>query len=132
MHIYTYTYTYTCVWSTHQPVSPSLFAFSTPKMYHAHTEAATCRLRTKKEARTKNNLTPQLVVNNTCVWFNGEEIFSCNLLWFTRNLYIEYFDTTDADLIFILGSNRYTNPTYINHIDRSPTGLASQVVSKPE
>ena len=31
--------------------------------------------------------------------------FNSNLLWSKRNLYIKHFDTSDADLSFILGSN---------------------------
>ncbi|KAK2146153.1 hypothetical protein LSH36_628g02008, partial [Paralvinella palmiformis] len=39
------------------------------------------------------HLTPQLPVNNA------------NFLSSKRNLYIEHFDTSDADLSFIQGSN---------------------------
>ena len=31
--------------------------------------------------------------------------FNSNVLWSKRNLYIKHFDTSDADLSFILGSN---------------------------
>ncbi|KAK2141677.1 hypothetical protein LSH36_1058g01002, partial [Paralvinella palmiformis] len=37
-------------------------------------------------------------------------------LWSKRNLYIKHFDTSDADLSFILGSNNLINPTYMNHV----------------
>ncbi|KAK2151161.1 hypothetical protein LSH36_374g06002, partial [Paralvinella palmiformis] len=39
------------------------------------------------------HLIPQLAATNT------------NFLWSKRNLYIKHFDTSDADLSFILGSN---------------------------
>jgi len=35
-------------------------------------------------------------------------------LWSKRNLYIKHFDTSDADLSFILGTNNWIYPTVID------------------
>ena len=74
-----------------------------------------CRLRRKVEACKTYHLTPQLAANIKCVWFIGNLLhtydkdttvyINSNFLWSKRNLYIKYFDTSDADLSFILGSN---------------------------
>jgi len=39
-----------------------------------------------------------------------------NFLWSKRSLYIKHFDTSDADFSFILGSNNWINPTFMNHV----------------
>jgi len=36
---------------------------------------------------------------------NQRYVSYCNILWSIRDLYIKHFDTSDADLSFILGSN---------------------------
>ena len=69
----------------------------------------------KAEARKTYHLTLELALNNTCVWFIGHLLhtytltpqftFNINFPWSKRNLYIKHFNTSDADLSFILGSN---------------------------
>jgi len=47
---------------------------------------ASCRLRTKAEARQTYHLTPQLAVNETCVWFIGDLLHTYdNYFEFTFN-----------------------------------------------
>ena len=72
------------------------------------------KVQNRKHVKTYH-LTPQISVNNTCVWFNDELThntitsltpqftFISNFMWSKRNLYIQYFDTTEDDLSFILG-----------------------------
>ena len=52
-------------------------------------EAATSRLRTERGSTYKNYyLTPQLTVNNTCVWFNGELLHTQDN-YFDATVYIQ-------------------------------------------
>ena len=107
-------------------------------MSRTHQEAATCRLRTKAEARTKiafdvtargklsacGSMVGYLV--HMISTLTPQFIFISNLLWLKRNLCVEH--PSDAALSFIQVLNNQTNPTYINHMNKHPTGLASQVV----
>ena len=71
-----YTCSYKCIWATHQPVGPS-FSYVT---YMSHQqERATCRLRTKSAASNIYHLTPQLAVNNRCVWFNDNVLYTSDI-----------------------------------------------------
>jgi len=100
----------------------SLFVTPTGKRLHAGYVQ-------KAEARKTYHLIPQLATNNTCMWFNGDLLHTYHkLIWHhslhstvilcgpKNNLYIKDFDTSDADLSFISGSNNWINPTYMNHV----------------